>query len=113
MILRNAFSISCAMVALSLAACANTTVDGVPVHSLISNPRAEDVRAVIRVASAGRGAKAVGIAGIQVISATEMHVYRGAMDSPLFEVVTKANGKWRSEGGLLIMKENFWRILSG
>ena len=90
-----------------LVACANSTVDGVPVHSLVFSPRADDVRAVIKVASAGRGAKAVKIAGIQVVSPAEMHVYRETMDSPLFEVVTKVDGRWQSEGGLLIMKENF------
>ena len=82
-------------------------VDGVHVSGFLAPVHSDEVRAALAAVRHGEPRGAGKIYEIQVISATEMHVYREPKNFNSYEIVQKIGSVWRSDERMIVNTESF------
>jgi hypothetical protein len=95
------------MMAEVLPACAQIEIDGVHVSGFLTPIRSTEVRAALVAVRRTEPRGAGKIYEIQVISGTEMHVYREPKNFTSYEIVRKIGGVWRSDERVIVITESF------
>ena len=94
------------LAAVSVAACAQTQIEGAHVTGVFTAIHADEVRAAMRAADTARPRQRGQIYEVHVVSNTEMHIYREPKTHLVsYQIARKIAGRWNADERAIIVND--------